>query len=67
MVTTPFGIGAERILDVLAEAPLADEAWLRALREFGAIHARDGEDAESGGAPTELLALITIMARRPAQ
>jgi len=61
VVTTPFGIGAERILEALAEAPLADEAWLRALREFGAIHAAPA--AASTDAMTELVAAIVIRTR----
>ena len=44
VVTTPYALGAERVLDELASAPLPDEAWLRALASFGAMHgAREGE------------------------
>ena len=31
--------GTERVLQELADAPLADEAWLRAVGEFGSLHA----------------------------
>jgi hypothetical protein len=59
VVSAPFGVGAERILDVLAEAPLADEAWLRALTEFGAIHAPPGAAAPAS-AGAVLLAIILV-------
>ena len=59
-VSAPFGIGAERVLETLAIAPLADEPWLRALAEFGAIHARaPAPDPGAGG--HELLALVTVL------
>jgi hypothetical protein len=48
VVTAPYALGAERVLNELASAPLPDEAWLRALASFGAMHgAREGERAES--------------------
>ncbi len=56
VVTTPFGVGAERILETLAGAPLADEAWLRALTEFGAIHA-----AGDGAAPCDAAAVVAMI------
>ena len=44
VVTAPYALGAERVLDELASAPLPDEAWLRALASFGAMHgARESE------------------------
>ena len=44
VVTAPYALGAERVLDELASAPLPDEAWLRALASFGAMHgARENE------------------------
>jgi hypothetical protein len=45
VVTAPYGVGAERILAELAEAPLPDEAWLRAVRAFG-----DANCKSAGGA-----------------
>jgi superfamily II DNA or RNA helicase len=48
VVTAPYALGAERVLDELASAPLPDEAWLRALASFGAMHgARAGERTEA--------------------
>jgi superfamily II DNA or RNA helicase len=48
VVTAPYALGAERVLDELASAPLPDEAWLRALASFGAMHGtREGERSES--------------------
>jgi len=60
VITAPFGVGAEHVLGEIAAAPLADEAWLRALAQFGAIHAASG--APSHGVP-RLLALIVAVAR----
>jgi hypothetical protein len=37
--TLPLSAGAEDALDALARAPMADEAWLRAVTEFAAAHA----------------------------
>lgn len=39
--TATLSAGAERVLDELARAPLADEAWLHAVRQFAELHARD--------------------------
>jgi superfamily II DNA or RNA helicase len=59
-VTTPFGLGAERILETLASAPLADEAWLRALGEFGAIHAGASRPPREDAGGPDILAMILI-------
>ena len=37
-VTAPYGIGAERALEALVTAEMADDAWLRAMEEFGTKH-----------------------------
>jgi hypothetical protein len=37
-VTTRYGAGAERVLGELAAATMPDEAWLRAVSTFGAVH-----------------------------
>ena len=48
VVSAPYALGAERVLDELANAPLPDEAWLRALAAFGAMHrARESEGGEA--------------------
>lgn len=47
--------GAERVLDQLTHAPLPDAAWLHAVGEFAAIHAR----ARDAG-PGQLLALLVF-------
>jgi len=49
--------GAERVLDALAVAPMADEAWLRAVGQFGALHARG-----AAGQPDEVLAILILRA-----
>ena len=60
IVTTPFGLGAERILETLAEAPLEDEPWLRALTEFGAIHAGGASQADAADRALVIAALLVI-------
>jgi len=42
--TATLTAGAEQVLHQLALAPLRDEAWLRAVGEFAAIHARQRTD-----------------------
>ena len=48
--------GAERVLGQLACAPLADDAWLRAVGEFGSIHGRAGSRE-----PDAILALLLLV------
>src|SRR5205823_12705222 len=36
----PLSLGAERVLETLARAELSDEAWLRSVSAFAAVHAR---------------------------
>ena len=47
--------GAERVLDDLAHAPLADEAWLQAIREFAALHAHPTPTS-----PPAIVALLVL-------
>ena len=54
-IATPFGVGAEDVLGEIVDSPLGDEAWLRALSQFGALHG--SPDAAALRAP-RLLALI---------
>lgn len=53
--TARLSAGAERVLDELARAPMADEAWLRALGEFAALHARDADETQPAIAAVLLL------------
>jgi len=55
--TATLSAGAERVLDELARAPLADDAWLHAVGEFAALHVHD----QTGEAP-EVLALLLFQA-----
>jgi hypothetical protein len=55
--TATLSAGAERVLNVLARAPMNDDAWLRAVGEFAALHAQ-----REAGAP-EVLALLLL--RKP--
>ena len=54
VISAAYALGAVRVLDELASAPLPDEAWLRALASFGAMHRAR---TEPGGRAT-LVALI---------
>ena len=40
VATAPMAEGAERILDMLVESQLPDEAWLRSLATFGELNTR---------------------------
>jgi len=55
VVTAPYALGAERVLDELASAPLPDEAWLRALAQFGAMH---GAEDHASGDGARIVAII---------
>jgi hypothetical protein len=57
----PLGEGAERILAELADAPLADEAWLRAVAAFGAVHARRPNDESGHGAAGCVLVALLLL------
>lgn len=54
--TVTMPAGAERVLADLAGAPLPDDAWLRAIAEFAAIHMREAVDG-----PDEVLALLLLV------
>ena len=54
-----LGEGAERVLAQLADSPLADHAWLRAIAAFGELHGRPS--THSPGGP-RLAALLLINA-----
>jgi len=47
--------GAERVLDELAHAPMTDDAWLHAVREFAALHARP-----TAASPPQIVALLLL-------
>ncbi|MGQ0712736.1 MAG: helicase-related protein [Gemmatimonadaceae bacterium] len=59
IITAPYGVGAERILAELADAPLPDVAWLRAVRAFGEANTRAGTASHPPGA-LRLEALIVF-------
>lgn len=54
--TITMPAGAELVLDQLARAPLPDDAWLRAIGEFGSIHGR-----AASREPDEILALLLLV------
>jgi hypothetical protein len=53
--TAALSAGAERVLDDLARAQMNDAAWLQAVGEFAALHARKRDEASS-----EILALLIL-------
>ncbi len=59
-----LGEGSERVLAELANAPLGDESWLRAVAAFGQIHARPGS-GPAGKASAKRLAALLLLQRRP--
>ncbi|MDQ3997014.1 MAG: hypothetical protein M3303_08340, partial [Gemmatimonadota bacterium] len=56
----PLGDGAERVLSELAEAPLGDQAWLRAVAAFGEVHRRDQGEPRHDSVATRLIALLLL-------
>lgn len=57
--TVTMPAGAERVLSELARAPLSDDAWLRAVGQFGEIHGR-----AAAAQPDEILALLLLVPDR---
>jgi hypothetical protein len=57
--TAPLAEGAERILDVLAHAPMPDEAWLRSVAAFGELNVRPSAARRSSETePARVIAVI---------
>jgi hypothetical protein len=57
----PLAEGAERVLAELADAPLADQSWLRAINAFGELHTRPGHmTAATGLEQSRLVALLLL-------
>jgi hypothetical protein len=55
--------GAERILDMLVESQLPDEAWLRSIATFGELNARPrAQGAQSFGAES-IIAIVLLEPR----
>jgi len=55
----PFGAGAERVLgELVAAHAMPDDAWLRAVATFGAVHARPAPAAPPRAAAVALLLLV---------
>jgi superfamily II DNA or RNA helicase len=63
-----LGEGAERVLADLADAPLADLAWLRALAAFAELHGRQRStpaNRGASGAPAVVALLLLDSGARP--
>jgi superfamily II DNA or RNA helicase len=54
--TATLSSGAERVLDELTRCAMQDEAWLQAVGEFAALHARGGSTE-----PPRILALLLLL------
>jgi hypothetical protein len=57
-VSASYGAGAERVLDELAAALMPDEAWLRAVSTFGAVHGRGKREPVAGGRKSVVALLL---------
>lgn len=57
--TASYGIGAQRVLVELADAPMDDEAWLRAVAAFGSANARPTAGTPQGGSRLAILLIGT--------
>jgi hypothetical protein len=42
------GVGSERVLSTLARSTVDDDAWLQSIDAFGALHAHDAPNRQSG-------------------
>jgi superfamily II DNA or RNA helicase len=63
-VTAHFGVGGERVLAELAEAPLPDDAWLRAITAFGDAHALAATTGPRPDADGRVLAVLLLVPER---
>jgi hypothetical protein len=52
--------GAERILDMLVESQLPDEAWLRSLATFGELNARPRDTSGHASTSGAVLAIVLL-------
>jgi hypothetical protein len=62
-----YGAGAERVLEELAAADMPDEAWLRAIGTFGALHTRPEAASTQETAPPWVTALLLLVAPERAE
>jgi hypothetical protein len=56
----PMAEGAERILDLLVESQLPDEAWLRSIATFGELNARPRGEPTQGEAANSIAAIVLL-------
>jgi superfamily II DNA or RNA helicase len=49
VASAPLAEGAERVLELLVDSDLPDEAWLRSIAAFGELNARPSRAADHGG------------------
>jgi len=60
VATAPMAEGAERILDMLVESQLPDEAWLRSLATFGELNARPRDTSGHASTSGAVLAIVLL-------
>ncbi len=60
--TTPGNLSAERALDTVADTPLPDESWLRAVASLGTPYDRNGHngDCDTGGVHVHVVLLLVL-------
>ena len=60
VATAPMPEGAERVLQLLVESELPDEAWLRSIAAFGELNTRPRKESPNRSAVPEVIALILL-------
>ena len=55
--------GAERILDMLVESQLPDEAWLRSIATFGELNARPQAQSPRAFSAESIVAVVLLESR----
>ena len=60
VATAPMAEGAERILDMLVESQLPDEAWLRSIATFGELNARPRAEGAQSFVAGSIIAIVLL-------
>ncbi len=63
VATAPMAEGAERILDMLVESQLPDEAWLRSIATFGELNARPRSQQPRSLGGESIVAIVLLESR----
>ena len=60
VAVAPMAEGAERILEMLVESELPDEAWLRSVATFGELNARPPRRIEATSPAPSIVAIVLL-------